>query len=346
MSDARDAEEWVGGLVPSSPGYQTLLYFNRQGRLLAQYAVSEEFGFRWAGQWLRELFAHVDARGGVLPARVRVSSRELAAALRAELSDVSIVEAPTPEVTEYWEEALQRSPSTPHPNDDVPFEQQRSFYGVDLEDHDVAAHFAAVAELHRANWWNHVPLAGVIGAATVFDPTPVTRAVAVLQLESPPPLLFFDHGADFAGYTDALRAMTAGDDLVTMPPHLHLGFCTTAELARRSLDELSRRHGAWEIAALDAIPWLASVDVDRSGLSVRREDARFAALVALALVALIRDDLEAVRSAWLGGPSFARDLVVSYDGASIEVHVRIPWVGVDGPVLPTLVDMPATSYAN
>ncbi|MBL8607202.1 MAG: hypothetical protein JNL38_07770, partial [Myxococcales bacterium] len=174
-----DSDEWVGVLVPYGlKGYQALDYFDGRGERVATYAVSDEFGLRWAGKWLRDALDRRRQRGEVLPLRVRVSSAELAVVLRAAVSEIEIVEAPTPEFA-----ALSAPPGEDGAHEEeTPFEEQRSFYGVDLEDRDVEALFAAGADLHRAGWWSHVPVVGVVGAFTVLDSSPVTRAVAVLQL--------------------------------------------------------------------------------------------------------------------------------------------------------------------
>lgn len=331
-----DSDEWVGVLVPYGlKGYQALDYFDGRGERVATYAVSDEFGLRWAGKWLRDALDRRRQRGEVLPRRVRVSSAELAVVLRAAVSEIEIVEAPTPEFA-----ALSAPPGEDGAHEeDTPFEEQRSFYGVDLEDRDVEGLFAAGADLHRAEWWSHVPVVGVVGAFTVLDSSPVTRAVAVLQLAFPPPLLVFEHGDDFASYLAGLRALSAGDEFPTVPVHLHLGFCSAMELSQRSLHELSERGRSWDIAGDDAIPWLARVGRHLDGHVIGRDDARFVALVARALAALLRDDRDALRAAWDGGPSVARDLVLAHDGASIEVRVRVPWVSANGgPVLPIRMD--------
>lgn len=327
-----DVVEWTGGLSepipePSAPlsalPVAVLTIRDSAGACCFIGYVTAKWRFHYAHDWLRSAIANAERRGAALPTRLRVNDRELAVALAGKVHDVQILIDPS----------IAPAPPTPHTDPSFEEEADRSYFGVDVQERDVAAFFSAAAELQRRDVWEHLPIHGPLFELSVDTLAAWDKAVCILQITWPPALYVFDTAPDFERYLDSLRAMSRGDDGAPMPPHLQLAYSPLEDLSDRAQSEIAT-HG-WELAGPRFAPWLAAVLPDHGSMPETRRQALLVQAAARALGQLV-GDLGQARSAWSGQIALDRTLALDLGGGPVEARVRAPCRGPAGPLLPKL----------
>ncbi|MBL8607204.1 MAG: hypothetical protein JNL38_07780 [Myxococcales bacterium] len=331
MDDAHGTVEWLAcllapisehaGLFDKSPAAM-LTVRDSEGRGCFVGFVGPKWRFHFAHDWIRTAMATAERRGAPRPTRLRVNDAELAQVLRAKLTEIEVV----------LDDATQ--PPEPHSARDLPdaddSSEERSYFAVDVRERDVAAFFSAMAALQRARVWAELPLSGPLFSLSIDSLAVWEQAVCILQI-GPPVLFVFDDAEDFERYLGALRAMSRGDHSVPMPRHVHASYCRAEELSVRAMGELEKY--GWEVARLDAVPWLAVVCEDHAAAPETRRESRLMQATARVVAALM-PELDALWRAWAGGPAVERAFMLDLGDGPVEARVRAPFTSPAGPALP------------
>lgn len=319
----RTGIEWVGGIV-AMPAYVTgegepfrpeaLFWISAEGAVLSYTVGKPGEVVELACESLRNAVAQPMSGRPHAPDRVRVASPELAEALRAGQPDLEVVCAPTPEIDAVFDAMRERM------NDDAEIEQ--SYLSPDVGPGAVGALFRAAAALFRAKPWKTVPSDQSLFLVSIEKLGVTDAALSVIgQMEQSLGLILFSGIDDLEAYLDAADAMKNGEE-PTMPPHVVLNFERGAEVSAALRKEIAEHH--WEVASVDAYPWLVAVD---EGLIVRpptAEEVTIAEAIALALPNVLKEK-EALLAAWSGGDPVARTFVVATHVGDVEVSLRAPY---------------------
>ena len=248
------------------------------------------------------------------PDRVRVASPELAETLRAGQPDLEVVCAPTPEIDAVVAAMRERM------NDDAEIEQ--SYLSPDVGPGAVGAFFRAAAALFRAKPWKTVPSDQSLFSVSIDKLGVTDAALSVIgQMEQNLGLILFSGIDDFEAYIEAADAIENGEE-PTMPPHFALNFERGAELSAALRKEIAEHH--WEVATVNAYPWLVAVDEDLVARPPTAEEVTIAEAIALALPKVLKEK-KALLAAWNGGEPVARTLVVATHAGDVEVSLRVPY---------------------
>jgi hypothetical protein len=319
----RAGVEWVGGLA-TLPGYvsgegkpyrpETLFWVGESGAVLGSEMAKPGELVGMAAESLQKAIEHPAVGHPHAPTRVRVTSPELAEALRAAHPSIEIVCAPTPEadavaasMRAYFARNVEFGPS---------------YLSHEVDAAAVASFFRAAAGLFRAKPWRVVPDDQSLFLVTIEQLDVRGAALCVVgQMGQSMGLVLFSGLNDFEAYGDAVEAIERGKT-AAVPPHFALNFGRRADLPASLRAEIAE-HG-WEVADEGACPWLAPTD---EGLEVRpptAEEVTIAEALALALPPVLSEK-KALLAAWEGGEPFARTLRVTTHAGEIEVALRAPY---------------------
>jgi hypothetical protein len=321
-SKKRTGTEWVGGIV-SMPAYvtgegepyrpETLFWMGAEGAVLGHTLGKPGEVVELARESLRSAIEQPMFGRPHAPDRVRVASPELAEALRAGQSEIEVVCGPTPEIDRVFAAMRERM------NDDA--ETEQSYLSPDVGPAAIAALFRAAAALFRAKPWKTVPSDQSLFSVSIEKLGVSDAAVSVIgQMGQSLGLILFSGIRDFEAYLEAADAMEHGEE-PTMPPHFALNFERGAELSAALRKEIVSHH--WEVADVDAYPWLVALDEDLVARPPTAAEVTIAEAIALALPTVLKE--KTLLAAWNGGEPVARTLVVATHAGGVEVSLRVPY---------------------
>jgi hypothetical protein len=252
------------------------------------------------------------------PARLRVSSPEIAARLVAELGGrIPVQVAPTPEVDEVAASLRE------HLADRGVGEASYLAAG-DVTPALMARLFVAAARLYRAAPWDRTPADEPLSVGIpALGLEGLALSVIGQRADALGFLLFPDLRACLR-YGDAGAAMEAGIPPENVPAHFALNFERAAELDPKLTGEVAA-HG-WEIVNEDAYPALMAVDPDLVSRPPAREEIVLAEALCLALAQLLEESPGFVDDADEEAPAIRALLVESADGP-LEVEIAFPHPG-------------------
>lgn len=314
---------WVGG-VGQFPGFiggddgepyrpEILIWMTEDGLVLGHHL--DEPGKLEASviTSLEETIARPLIGAPGAPRRIRVSSRELAQAVRSARPDIEVVDAPTPEIDDVLT-AMREDLS----KDDLP----ATYLAGDVEPAQLAAFFRAVAALHRAAPWKTVPSDESLIAVTIADLQVHDVVISIIgQLEQSYGLLVFASEEDFEQYLDGADAMKHGEE-PRLPRQLALNFERGADLAPALRQEISRF--GWEVAGPSAYPCAVVVEPDLVARSPSSKEMAILEAISLALP-LFLSEKERVLAAWSGDtPPIERTVRVQAHARELDVTLRLP----------------------
>ncbi len=151
-----------------------------------------------------------------------------------------------------------------------------------------AAFFRAAAGLFRAKPWKTVPSDQSLFSGSIEKLGVADAALSVIgQMGQSLGLIMFSGIDDFEAYLEAADAMEHGEE-PAMPPHFALNFERGAELSAALRKEIAEHH--WEVASVDAYPWLVAVDEDLVARPPTAEDVTIAEAIALPLPKLLKEN--------------------------------------------------------
>jgi len=262
--------EWVGGRA-TLPAYvedagepyqpELLIWVGPDGAILGSEVVAPDELLEQACASLQDAIASPMTGPAHAPARVRVASPELAAALRRGHPSIEIVCAPTPELDALLAAMREHLGAVGG--------EPESHLGRDIGPEAMAALFRAAAALFRARPWKIVPGDACVFSVTIEALELRGAALSIIgQLGESLGLLVFPGLEDFHAFRDAFDAIERGEQ-ADVPPHLALTFERGAELLPALRREIAE-HG-WEIAAPNAYPVLYAMS---GGLARRPPTAR------------------------------------------------------------------------
>jgi hypothetical protein len=337
--------EWVGG-VTSLPAVVTgegaayrpdcLLWLDADGMVVGTTVVEPGGAVGAGAESLRNAIEKPAFGKPHTPARVRVASADLAAALKAAHPGIEIVCAPTPEL----DEAIASLQAHLARGD------QRATYlstGVDID--RIAALFRAAAALFRAGPWRVVPSDQDLIGVSIPELGVEDAVMSVIgQMGQSLGLMLFADLDDFDAFLESAEAIERGEE-PRMPPSFSLNFDRGADLPRELRKEIAE-HG-WEVAGPNAFPWLAAVDEDLVSRAPDPDELTIAEVVARALPRLL-SERTALLAAWNGGPAVSRTFAVDAHVGKIEVTFRVPPRDVEGARIPfdVLADLQALEGAG
>lgn len=316
--------EWVGGIV-AMPAYVTgegepyrpnmLLWMIPGGPVLGTTMEKAEGTLlQTAGERLRSAIAAPLVPGAQPPARVRVASPELAAALRGNGLALEIVCAPTPELDDVI--ASMRE----HLDDGT--ETEQSYLDSDVGPDAVAAFFRAAAALYRVKPWQVVPDDTSILALTIEKLGIEDAVVSVIgQLGQSHGVIVFQSLDDFEAFFDAADAVERGET-PAMPPNLSLNFERGADLTAALRKEIAQHR--WEVAGPEAYPWLVAVDEDVVARPPTANEVALGEALALALAGVVQES-QALATAFAGGEPMIRTLSAKTHAGELEIRLRAPY---------------------
>lgn len=257
------------------------------------------------------------------PRRVRVSSPELAAALRAANTGIEIVCAPTPELDEVlaeMREALKLEAAAEAAEAEGGSASPQSYLSAEVSPELVAGFFRAAARLFRAQPWAVAPNDQSLLLISIEKLRIKDAALAVVGQEGDHyALLLFPSVEHFEDYVAAGEAIMRRET-PELPFHMTLSYEHRDELdesLRREIEE----HG-WEVASENAYPWLLSVQRDLVAQQLTLKDIRLFEALTLALPEVLPAKAELLE-AWNGGEPFAQTVTVPAHGGDLDVSVRV-----------------------
>ncbi len=247
------------------------------------------------------------------PSRLRVSTAELAAALRDKHPGLDIVCGPTPELDEFMDGLREKM--------NVDAQESAETYLVHGSSPEtVASFFLAMAALFRSKPWKIVPADEVL-SVTVESHGLRQAALAVIgHMGESFGFLLFASMADFDLYVEAAKSIERGARPV-MPSFLALNFERGADLAISLRKEISE-HG-WEVAGSQAYPWLAVIDKDMVTRPARTNEMALVEAIGMAL-AMLANDKAVVKKAFSGGKPYSRTCPVTTHSGDVAVTIRAP----------------------
>ncbi len=243
--------EWIGGtaLLPAvitdedaSPHPEVLMWLNADGVILGSHVDHRDEILRTASAQLHATMKQPMWGTPHLPARVRVASPELAAALRAGRPKLDVVCAPTPEFDELMHAMLE--------DFERETEAARTYFSEGVDADALAAFFRAAAALYRAKPWKKVP--GDQGGFFITMPEFAIADAALLvigQLGESFGLLLFQDADDLDAFGVAMGAIEDGES-PTLPPYVALNYERAQDMAPALRKEIATHH--WEVAGTNA----------------------------------------------------------------------------------------------
>jgi hypothetical protein len=211
----RAAQEWVCGIV-SMPAYvndadapfrpEILLWLNAEGLVIGTTMGKPGEVLARASDHLRATIEQPMVGPPHAPARLRVSSDALAAALRASHPSIKITCGPTPELDQVIEGMSEHMRSSPR--------EPQSMLGGGVVPEAMASFFRAAAELFRAKPWKVVPDDTVLSVSAESRGLDQAALSVIGQMGQSLGLLLFSTMDDFDTFLDAAEAVEGGE----MPP--------------------------------------------------------------------------------------------------------------------------------
>jgi hypothetical protein len=299
-----------GDLLGQEPG--------RTGELLAK-----------AGPILREAFKQLPFLPGVL----RVSSPELAAALRPEISGrIRLVTGPTPELDAIAAEIAEAE------------DEMISYLGAGAGEEAVAEFFRAAARLYRTQPWKTISSEDLIGV-TIEELSIADEAVVVIgpSRTTKGGWLLASDPEELDDYVEALEREEAGEE-VTFPPIEMMVYEQRADLLPELAEEIAKHR--WEVAGPKAFPSISALGPD-GGLELPEEqDFALGTLISIALAGLAEKGT-ALKKALAGhAPPLVHETEVELNGDRILVVLTAPYQDdealverPDHPILGALYDL-------
>lgn len=335
--------EWVGALA-SLPAYvseddepyrpEALFWIGADGAVLGSTVGRPGELLPGVGESLQTAMDQPIAGRPHRPGRIRVSSPELAEALRAAHPSIDVVHGPTPEVDGVLEGMREHMAQ-----EDA---GELSYLGRGVPPAAVQSLFAAAAALFRAEPWERVPDDQSLLLVTIEQLGLHDGALSVMgQLGESFGLILFSDLEDYAAYLDAAATLEDGGT-PELPPHFVLHFERGADVAPELRREISEHH--WEVAGPDAYPWLVAIDEDLVGRPPTPEEVTLAEAVARALTTILEEP-----AAPVPGEPAARTLRVPTYRGEVEVTLRsaeAPDPGSFDPSLDVLAALAAVEDAD
>lgn len=288
---------------------EMLVWMSSEGLVLGSDVGKPGAVLQRAAEHFRETTRQPLAGKAHVPARVRVASAELAAALEGALAGAEIVCAPTPELDELlavMAETLGQGGKG-----------ATSYLTESVGETQVAAFFRALAAFHRAAPWNAVP---ADEALLVDIPALGMKQAAVTVVGQGGEsfgFMVFDDGAAFDDFVEAAIEETPSG----MPGHLAVNLLGLTELPDGLAEEVERY--GWEIAGPEAVPWPVVLDDDLVPRPPTAAELHLAEAIALAVADLVRTTPDLARR-WWKSPPFARTVTVTTHRGPIEVALAVP----------------------
>jgi len=246
------------------------------------------------------------------PARIRVSSVELASALRASHPSIEITYGPTPEIDQVIEGMsahMRSSPSEP-----------QSLLGGGIVPEAMASFFRAAVDLFRAKPWKLVPGDAILSVTAEARGLNQAALSVIGQMGQSFGFLLFSSVEDFDAYLDAAESIARGEH-PTMPQYLVLNFERGADLDPAVRKEISSHK--WEVAGPQAYPWVAFIDKAMVPRPPTAKELALMEAVALAL-AVLATEKKAITAAFAGGKPFERVYSVPTHDGKIAVTLCAP----------------------
>lgn len=249
-----------------------------------------------------------------MPDRVRVTSAELAAALRSVVpTSVEVQCGPTPEIEEVIQEIATQ------------FEVQEgteTYLSPDIAPSLVACLFRNAARYYRAAPWK------VLDGATLLSVScePLGLSNAVLACmgnvdESTPGLIYF---GSFAEFEANIRAMDGAEGT---EPHLRrqviLDYDRGAEVPPSMRKEVVAHQ--WEVADAHAFPWVAAVDDDGVQRPGTRDELVRMQLLSGAVADLVEKTKRLTKRLASGEPIVHECTIETCDGQRVPITLRVPF---------------------
>jgi hypothetical protein len=246
------------------------------------------------------------------PARLRVSSDALAAALRASHPSIEITCGPTPEIDQVLEGMSEHMRSAPG--------ELQSMLGGGVVPEAMASFFRAAAKLFRAKPWKVVPGDAVLSVSAESRGLDQAALSVIGQMGQSLGFLLFSNMDDFDAYLDAAEAIEGGE-MPAMPQYLVLNYQRGADLDPAVRKEISSHK--WEVASPQAYPWVACIDKTIVSRPPTAKELTTLEAVTLALAAFASEK-KAVTTAFAGGEPCQRTLSVRTHDGEIAVTLRAP----------------------
>ncbi len=324
-----NAKEWFGGVV-SMPAYvmgegeayrpDVLVWANHEDGVVGFEATRPGDPLDAAVECFRRATRAPLAGRPHVPARVRVASAELAAALGEALrGETRVVCAPTPEIdhlAESMREFMKLNPAS-----------EPSYVGGDVDAAMVAAFFDAAADLHRAAPWKVLPGDAHVLSLTIEALDVRDYAVSVIGQsgESFGVLLF----ATLERFEELLDVAEESQPRV-VPPHFAINFERGAEVEPALRKEIAKY--GWRVAGADAYPWPVVVDEDVVGRPPDAEELVIAEATARALAGAMKHK-RAIQRACAGEAPFEHTAEVTTHAGTVSVTLRVPYARAETPDL-------------
>jgi hypothetical protein len=228
------------------------------------------------------------------PTRLRVPSSELAEALRAELSDLEIVVAPTPELEGVVAALLHQLTAEEDDGDD---KQVLTLLPRGVTADDVSAFFTAASRLYTLEPWNAVPVGGFVGISCRALGIGEGALFVVGQSELPRGFSMFWTHDDVIAYAENMDASERGEEIDAIPQHVIFNYEQRSDYPTPLLDQVEM-HG-FPVASEDAYPRTMVVDSDVVGRPLTKEELNGLTVVIQALAKLVENP--ALAGAWDSG---------------------------------------------
>jgi hypothetical protein len=291
---------------------EILLWLNANGLVIGTTLGKPGEVLARASDHLRATIAKPMIGPPQTPVRIRVSSVELASALRASHPSIEITCGPTPEIDQVIEGMSEHMRSSP--------KEPQSMLGGGVVPEAMASFFRAAVDLFRAKPWKLVPGDEVL-SVTVESRGLRQAALSVIgQMGQSFGFLLFSSMEDFDAYLDAAESIERGES-PTMPQYLVLNFERGADLDPDVRKEIALHK--WEVAGAQAYPWMAFIDKTVVPRPPTAKELALMEAVTLALVALTTEK-KAVKAAFTGGAPFERVYSVPTPEGKIAVTLRAP----------------------
>ena len=287
------ADEWMGGMAtfpnelmadPLAPSPDGLFWIDADGALLGSTVDHPDELLRVASESLQSTIDDPFVGPPRVPARVRVTSSELAAALRAGHPTLEIVCAPTPKLDECLAAMFQQM------TDD--WRAETSYLSSERSPEAVASFFEAAAALFRAEPWKRLSSTQRSFLVTAEPFTVRGAVVSVLgTADDSLAVLLFANINDFRAYLDEFDAFEQGED-ADATPHIELSYVPDASLAAHQRSEIETHQ--WEVASPKGTPRPLVFEVTEDGeptaRGLNRAETTFVEAILRALTAYLGDE--------------------------------------------------------
>jgi hypothetical protein len=316
----RTGVEWIGGLR-SIPTYVTgegepyrpdaLFWMGADGVVLGSTMGKPGEVLGQARASLEQAMERPILGPPHVPDSVRVSSPELAAALREGYPDLDVRCAPTPELDAFVASMCRRL--------EQEAEGEKSYLSPEIGPDAMASFFRAAAGLFRAKPWELVPGDQSLLSVSI-EKLGVHEAVlsVIGQMGERLGFILFSGLDDFEAFLGVAAAIERGEE-PAMARHFVLNFERGAEMSTALREEVAAHQ--WELAGQDAYPWLSAVDEDIVGRPPTAREVTIAEAIALALPELLQSK-DALDDAWDGGEPVVQTRSVRTHAGELEVTLR------------------------